>query len=67
MRGLETDLQAEAIDVLLLNIHDAVGSEMAARLDFQFSPTYLVFDAAGAEVWRSNSTPDAATVRAALP
>ncbi|NDJ85639.1 MAG: hypothetical protein GYB66_07115 [Chloroflexi bacterium] len=58
VRGLEPDLEEAGIDVLLVNIHTETGAELSERYDFEFSPTYIVFDADGTERWRSNSVPD---------
>ena len=57
MRGLIPDLQKQTMDVLLLNIHTAPGSELLERFEFVASPTYLIFDADGIIVFRSNSLP----------
>ncbi len=49
MRGLQPQLQAEGIDVLLVNIHGEAGQALTARYSFDLSPTYIVFDAVGGE------------------
>lgn len=45
--------------VLLLDIHQAPANAMLERFGFSTTPTYLVFDAEGVEVWRSNRVPKA--------
>ncbi len=67
MRELETELAAIEVDTLLLNIHEEVGAVVAERLDFRFSPTFLVFDPAGREVWRSGLLPTLQDVQRVLP
>lgn len=66
VRALESDLHSANVDTLLLDIHDEVGAALAERFGFRFSPTFLVFDPDGQEVWRSNAVPTLADVQAAL-
>lgn len=66
VRALESDLRSASVDTLLLDIHDDVGAALAGRFDFRFSPTFLVFDLDGQEVWRSSALPTLADVQAAL-
>jgi len=54
VRGLEAPLKDAGVKVLLLNIHDAVGSALLERFAFRSTPTYLLFDVGGDEVWRSH-------------
>jgi hypothetical protein len=63
VRGLQSDLAGE-VDVLLINIHDSVGSAVLDRFGFQTTPLYLIFDGAGSEVYRSGAIPDKNTVLA---
>lgn len=57
VRGQLPEIQSNGIDVMLLDIHHPPGQDMLTRLNFNFSPTYLIFDATGEEVFRSNSLP----------
>ncbi len=57
VRGLQPQLEAEGIDVLLVSIHGETGQVLTARYAFDLSPTYILFDAAGQEIWRSHSLP----------
>jgi len=57
VRGQIPDIQWQRVEVLLLNIHEPPGRDLLARFDFTFSPTYLIFNTAGDEVFRSNSLP----------
>jgi hypothetical protein len=45
--------------VIFLDIHVPPANAMLERFGFSSTPTYLVFDGAGAEVWRSNRVPSA--------
>ncbi len=53
---------AAEVDVLLLNIHEGVGSRMLERFGFRTSPLYLIFDMDGEEVLRSSHLPTQATL-----
>lgn len=66
MRELEPRLQAADINALLINIHDAVGSAVLDRFNFQATPTFIVFSADGVEVWRGNRVPAREDVEAML-
>lgn len=55
--GLQPRLEEEGIDVLLVNVQDRGVRDTLRRLDFRFTPTYIVLDAMGEEVWRGNGVP----------
>ncbi len=38
--------------VIRLNIQDPVGKQLAAQYNFEFTPTFIFFDAQGHEQWR---------------
>jgi len=42
---------------LRLDIQSTVGSALADQIGFRSTPQFVLLDAAGAEVWRSNSVP----------
>ena len=58
VRRLEAQLRRDGVEVLLVNIHTEPGLTLTDRYQFQFSPTYILFDGSGAEIWRSNRRPD---------
>lgn len=66
VRGLQSDLEAANIDVLLLNIHDAPGSLLLERFAFRATPTYLLFDRQGVELWRAGQLPSMSRLRELL-
>ncbi len=66
VRELTAELATSGIDALLLNIHDPIGSVLADRFEFVFSPTFLVFTPDGREVLRANSVPRLEDIRLAL-
>ena len=59
VRALESDLveQGQPIDMLFLDIHTETGERARESLGFNITPTYILYDAAGKEVLRQNSTP----------
>ena len=51
MDGLERDL-AGRLQVVSLDIHDPAGRQVGGQFGLDFTPSYVLFDAAGVEVWR---------------
>lgn len=39
--------------ILRLDIHEPVGRQIGAEHDFQYTPTFIFFDSAGNELWRT--------------
>jgi thioredoxin 1 len=63
------DLEAELAGQLLvirLNIQESVGRELAPVYMFEYTPTFIFFDAQGNELWRQIGSLDAERVRASL-
>ncbi len=65
MDGLERDL-AGRLRVVSLDIHDPVGRQAGGQFGLEFTPSYVVFDAAGVEIWRKVGVLNAAEVLARL-
>jgi len=40
------------MEVLRVDIHTEVGLVIANELDFQYTPTFIIFDETGNELWR---------------
>ena len=51
------------LPVLQVNIQQRENRALTERLDAQFTPTFVLFDASGQEVWRSVGQVDADDVR----
>ncbi|MBI1795085.1 MAG: thioredoxin family protein [Chloroflexi bacterium] len=51
MDGLEKELSGR-LEVMRLNIQEPVGRELAPVYDFEYTPTFIFFDAQGNEQWR---------------
>lgn len=62
MDGLELELASKVV-FIRLNIQESVGRELAPIYDFEFTPTFIFFDARGNELWRSIGSLDPQTVR----
>jgi thioredoxin-related protein len=63
------ELEAEIgdqIHFIRLNIQEPVGMELAPIYNFQFTPTFIYFDAQGNEVWRMIGDFDPQRVRDSL-
>ena len=65
MDELEQEV-GEDILVIRLNIQEEVGMELAPVYGFEFTPTFIYFDAEGIEVWRMVGDFDPQRVRDTL-
>ncbi len=65
MDGLQSQF-ALRLQVLRVNIQDPVGRELAPVYDFEYTPTYIFFDAKGKEMWRTVGEIDPQRVQASL-
>lgn len=63
--GLERELAGQAL-FIRLDIQEDVGRELAPVYRFQYTPTFIYFDAQGNEVWREVGRLDAQRVRESL-
>jgi hypothetical protein len=64
--GVQRDY-GDALKVIRLNIQDPVGRELARRYRFEFTPSFVLIDGDGRELWRSVYVLDPARIRASLP
>jgi thioredoxin 1 len=63
--NLEAELAGQLL-VIRLNIQESVGRELAPVYMFEYTPTFIFFDAQGNELWRQIGSLDAERVRASL-
>jgi len=63
--GLERELDNQVL-FIRLNVQEEVGRELAPVYKFQYTPTFIYFDAQGNEVWRQVGSLDASRVRESL-
>jgi thioredoxin-related protein len=62
---LEQELD-DQIYIIRLNIQETIGMELAPVYQFEFTPTFIYFDAEGNEVWRMVGDFDPQRVRDSL-
>lgn len=65
MDELEQEVGNE-IHIIRLNIQETVGMELAPVYGFEFTPTFIYFDAQGNEIWRMVGEFDPQLVRDTL-
>lgn len=49
--GLEKEM-SDRLTVIRVDIHTKVGREIARQYEFQYTPTFILFDEDGNERWR---------------
>ena len=69
--GLEQELNNDItigrrIHIIRLNVQETVGRELAPVYGFEFTPTFIFFDAQGNERWRTVGLFDPQMVRNSL-
>ena len=60
--GLEQEFSGQLL-IIRLNIQETVGRELAPLYGFEFTPTFIFFDAQGNELWREVGGLDVERVR----
>jgi thiol-disulfide isomerase/thioredoxin len=63
--GIERE-HGERLRVIRVNVQDTAGQALADRYRFEFTPTFVLFDAGGRELLRTVGAVDPAAVRRAL-
>jgi hypothetical protein len=63
--GLEREM-AGRLEVIRLDIATPPGRELGRRWNLRFTPSFILFDAAGSEAWRGTGQLDPAEVRRAV-
>lgn len=62
MDGLENEL-GDKLHIIRVDIQQTVGRELAPIYGFEYTPTYIFFDAKGNEIWRTIGEMDPQKVR----
>ena len=62
MNGLKEDWKDEVL-ILQLNIHQPANERLIKQLDAQFTPTFVLLDKSGDEIWRQVGAIDANEAR----
>jgi hypothetical protein len=65
VNGIETQY-AETLDVIHINVHDPVGRTLTEKFQSEFTPTFVLLDAAGDEIMRTVGAIDPLEVRRIL-
>jgi len=52
--------------VIRVNIQETAGRELAVAYQFQYTPTFIFFDAQGKELWRSVGSLDQERLRQSM-
>lgn len=60
--GLEQELEGQLL-IIRLNIQESVGRELAPVYGFEYTPTFIFFDAQGNELWREVGSLDVKRAR----
>jgi thioredoxin-related protein len=63
--GIEQEYKGR-LTVIRLDMQSAAGSTLAPIYNFQYTPTFIFFDAQGKEVWRSVGQLDVNQLRGSL-
>ncbi len=63
--GIEKQYKGKLV-VIRLNIQEPVGRELAPVFGFEFTPTFIFFDAQGKEQWRTIGDLDTARLHESL-
>ncbi len=62
MNGLEQELGSK-IHIIHINIQSEIGSELEPVYNFEYTPTFIYFNAQGTELWRQVGGLDVQHVR----
>ncbi len=60
--GLENEL-GEKLHIIRINVQDQIGRELGPVYQFEYTPTFIYFDAKGNELWRTVGEIDPQQVR----
>ncbi|MCL4527928.1 MAG: hypothetical protein M1282_00755 [Chloroflexi bacterium] len=60
--GLEKEL-GDKIEIIRINIQSQAGRELVPVYNFEYAPTFIMFDSQGNELWRSEGDLDLQRVR----
>lgn len=62
MDGLAAEWDGR-VEVVRVNVHDRAARPLITRLGYRLTPTYILFDGNGREVWRTYGVISAAEAR----
>lgn len=65
MDGIEREYEGE-LTVIRINIQDPIGKELGQLYDFKYTPTFILLDSEGEELWRTIGAINPSEVRKSL-
>lgn len=60
------ECEADRLRVIRVNVQDPSGRDLGERFGMLYTPTFILFDAQGAEAWRAVGMLDSDAVRSRL-
>lgn len=63
--GVEREF-GDRLKVIRINVQDSAARPLTAEYGFQYTPTFVLLDGTGAEVWRAVGALDPNAIRARL-
>ena len=65
MDGIEREFEGKLL-VIHIDVRDPVGKEVGKHFNFKFTPTFILFNSDGEELWRTIGAIDPSEVRRSL-
>lgn len=65
VNGLRSEW-GDDVQVLQINVHRKENRSLIERIGFRFTPTFILYDAGGQEIWRASGGLNGAEVRRQL-
>jgi thioredoxin-related protein len=63
--GIEREFEGE-LTVIHINVQDPIGKELGQLYDFKYTPTFILLDSEGEELWRTIGAINPSEVRKSL-
>jgi thioredoxin-related protein len=63
--AMESELRAK-LKIVRVDVQETIGRELAPVYSFEYTPTFILFDSQGHELWRTIGEIDPQRVRGAL-
>jgi thioredoxin-related protein len=63
--AMESELRAK-LKIVRVDVQETIGRELAPVYGFEYTPTFILFDSQGHELWRTIGEIDPQRVRGAL-
>jgi hypothetical protein len=63
--GIEREFEGE-LTVIHMNVQELIGKELGQLYDFKYTPTFILLDSEGTELWRTIGAINPSEVRKSL-